>query len=332
MENKKNLLVTLADKNFVQQAKQLFSSVYWNAGWEGDYMLLAHEIPETGLKWFKDKGILVKNCKPLYDQTIGEYDYPATILDKFYLFTQEFKKWDHIVYLDADIIVRASLYKLIQTKNFSTPKTVKKGFRYYFSTGTGKEILLLEKEFNLERPAFNSGVFSFSTDIIQENTFEKLLNIFYKYKNIANGDDSIFNLFFYNYWTNIPLVYNARANKIGSKKVKAIILHFERDRFHPLLWEPEHRYYMEWKNNLDKAEFMDLSKIRNVKKWNNFKIEYYNLILNLKIYRDSMVFKLKLYLNRIIRLPGRLIGKIGTLIKMFSPDLYYRLKRIKSAK
>jgi hypothetical protein len=28
---KRNLLVTLADKNFVDQTKQLFSSVYWNA-------------------------------------------------------------------------------------------------------------------------------------------------------------------------------------------------------------------------------------------------------------------------------------------------------------
>ena len=46
---KQNLLVTLADKNYIQQAKQLFSSVYWNAGWKGDYMLWAHEIPEEEL-------------------------------------------------------------------------------------------------------------------------------------------------------------------------------------------------------------------------------------------------------------------------------------------
>lgn len=50
---KKNLIVTLADKNYIDQAKQLFSSVYFNAGWNGDYMLLAHEISESELRWFK---------------------------------------------------------------------------------------------------------------------------------------------------------------------------------------------------------------------------------------------------------------------------------------
>ena len=101
-----NLLVTLADKNYILQAKQLFSSVYHNAGWKGDYMLLACEIPEDELTWFKEKGILIKYCKPLLDDTrsIGSA--------KFYLFTKEFKEWDKIIYLDSDIIVRASLDEL----------------------------------------------------------------------------------------------------------------------------------------------------------------------------------------------------------------------------
>ena len=54
-KTKKNLLVTLAGKNYIKQAKQLFSSVYWNAGWKGDYMLLSYKIPEKELKWFKKK-------------------------------------------------------------------------------------------------------------------------------------------------------------------------------------------------------------------------------------------------------------------------------------
>ena len=59
------VLVTLADKNYIDQAKQLFSSVYWNAGWKGDYMLLAHEVPEKDLNWFREKGILVKKCSKM---------------------------------------------------------------------------------------------------------------------------------------------------------------------------------------------------------------------------------------------------------------------------
>ena len=80
-----NLLVTLADKNYIDQAKQLFSSVYFNSGWKGDYMLLAHEIHEGELKWFRDKGILIKKCRPLYDKGIAHL--PPAMLDKFYLST-----------------------------------------------------------------------------------------------------------------------------------------------------------------------------------------------------------------------------------------------------
>jgi len=47
---KKSVLVTLADENYIYQAKQLFSSVYFNVGWRGDYMLLAH----AGKDMFED--------------------------------------------------------------------------------------------------------------------------------------------------------------------------------------------------------------------------------------------------------------------------------------
>ena len=65
---KGNLLVTLADETYIDQAKQLFSSVYWNARWKGDYMLLSHNIPNEKLNWFKNKGILIKKCKSIYNK------------------------------------------------------------------------------------------------------------------------------------------------------------------------------------------------------------------------------------------------------------------------
>ena len=122
MESKRDLIVTLADSKFLPQVKQLFSSVYWNAGWKGDYMLLAHQIPEDELKWFRDKGILIKKCEPLFDKSIGR-DYSPIVLDKLYLFETEFKKWKNVIYLDSDIIVRVSLDKLTKIKGFASVKS-----------------------------------------------------------------------------------------------------------------------------------------------------------------------------------------------------------------
>ncbi len=65
---KKNLLVTIANKDYLLLAKQLFSSVYFNAGWKGDYMLLSCLVPEEDLKWFRQKGILIKEAQPFYSE------------------------------------------------------------------------------------------------------------------------------------------------------------------------------------------------------------------------------------------------------------------------
>jgi lipopolysaccharide biosynthesis glycosyltransferase len=153
----KSLLVSLADENYIDQAKQLFSSVYFNAGWQGDYMLLAHEIPEEKLKWFRNKGILIKECKPLFEGKL-ESEHPTTVLCKFYIFTPEFKKWDNIVFLDADMIVRHSIQKLSKVKGFyATVDFNNSLLEKQFHKNIPNNLLFnkLSKNFNLNKYAFN---------------------------------------------------------------------------------------------------------------------------------------------------------------------------------
>lgn len=354
MENKRNLLVTLADSRYIEQAKQLFSSVYWNAGWDGDYMLLAHEIPDEDLKWFSNKGIIVRKCKPLYHGPMGDGNYSISVVDKFYLFTEEFKKWEHVVFLDSDIIVRSSIAKMTKTKAFSSPQIYKRNFKAHFFKIDCEEREMVEKEYNLKRSAFNSGVFSFNTDIIKEDTFTKIMSVFNKYACISNGDDSILNLFFYDQWVKIPLVYNVQVNYIGLKKYKGIVLHFQRHSHYAPLWEPQNFYYREWKSNLDKAENIDLNIVQNVNKWSPFKIKWYTSFLNTslgvnrifdKIIHSSLVCSLREFFNYklssfilykvmpfliyLLKMPDRLLGKIGLFIKKYNPDLYNKLRKVK---
>jgi len=354
MRSKKNLLVTLSDNNYINQAKQLFSSVYWNAGWDGDYMLLAHEVPDEELKWFRDKGILVRKCNPLYHGPMGDGNYSISVVDKFYLFTEEFKKWGHVVFLDSDIIVRSAIDKLAETKTFSSPQIYKRNFKAHFFKIDCEERDLVEKEYNLKRSAFNSGVFSFNTDIIKEDTFTKIMNVFNKYANISNGDDSILNLFFYDQWSKSPLVYNVQVNYIGLKKYKGIILHFQRHSHYAPLWEPQNFYYPEWKTNLEKAEFIDLSKVQLVRAWSIFKIKWYSLFLKgclginrmfdrlihsslgyklRSVFHDKLrfFFKYRLwhFVIYILRTPDRLLGRLGQFIKKYNPDLYNKLRKVK---
>jgi lipopolysaccharide biosynthesis glycosyltransferase len=353
MDNKKNLLVTLADSRYIEQAKQLFSSVYWNAGWSGDYMLLAHEIPDEELKWFSEKRILIKKCKTLFNGQMGDCNYSTSVLGKFFLFTEEFKKWEHVIFLDADIIVKASLDKLNKTKAFSSPLTCKKDFRSYFSNSESEELSRLQEEYDLKRPAFNSGFMAFNTSIIKDDTFDKIIDVFNKYATICNSDDSILNLFFYNQWIKIPLVYNAMTFMFGLKKHKAIVLHFNnpvklyQKNLRP--WDKENPFYEEWKANLDRAEFIDLNSIQKAKKWNIFKIYYNSLVLKVVFskyktynklkfspfrYKLESFFRytLKSFFIYIIKTPDRILGQLGMWIKKSNAGLYNKLKKIKGRK
>lgn len=317
---KRNLLVTLANENYIDQAKQLFSSVYWNAGWKWDYMLLAHEIPEKELKWFKDKGILIKKCK--INKKIRKNS--LTKLCKFYLFTLQFKKWNNIIYLDADIIVRDSLDKLTKIQGFaavpdiSNPKLANQ-FIKPKDEKSKRAINKLKKYYNLKETIFNSGIISFSTDIIKENTFSKLKKIFKLCKKIRHivVDQLVFNLLFYKKWIKLPLVYNIYVLhmidllEIKPEKIKGIILHFI--RYKP--WDKKNYFYKEWKHNLKKAELIDLKKIPfSQKKWTKQEIQRYDLYLKIRVFID------------------RNLGLMGIFLKHNFPKLYYIIKNLKNKK
>ena len=80
-------------------------------------MLLAHEVPEAALKWFRGHDILVKHCLPRIDTEIG--GRPPVLADKVCLFSTDFKRWDTIVYTDADVIVRGGLTGLTGLGGFA---------------------------------------------------------------------------------------------------------------------------------------------------------------------------------------------------------------------
>ncbi len=254
MDKKKALLVTLADKRYVNQAKQLFSSAYHKGNWKGGLMLLSHYIPEKELTWFRNKGILIKKCKSLDNHKL------AVRLDKFHLFTPEFKKWNNLVFLDADIMVRGSINKLGKVKGFNA---VADGWD---NTISGQATKPLD-----ESPAFNSGVMAFSTDIIQKDTFSKLLKTFKKYKKISKGLDQLtFNLMFRE-WKRLPWYYNVNPYEmlarwgIEAEGVKGKIIHFVISdkilidkNYRP--WNKCSPFFIEWTENFENAEFIGNKK------------------------------------------------------------------------
>ena len=347
----KHLLVALADINCIDQVKQLFSSVYFNAGWKGDYMLMAHDIPEEELLWFRNKGILVKKCKPLHQGkasgieylnieslpdwekfVVSHYRQLPVLLNKFELFTPEFKKWDTVLYLDCDIIVRYSLDKLTKVKGFCAcsdeiifhRSPIKDQF--HLNIPHDEVFSKLEKKFDLTKLTFNSGVMAFSTDIIEEDSFEKLYKLFHKYHQICTyGEQPIINLFFYKKWKKLNYTYNLFVPiwedkyKIKPKSINATVLHFFALR---KPWLHASPFYAEWKTNLDKAEEIDLAH-----RVNSDRIFGVMKMLKNSPYLSSLQARFSLsYYNRAL---DRYIGLVGIFLKKSYPRVYFALKKQK---
>jgi lipopolysaccharide biosynthesis glycosyltransferase len=300
---KNSLLVTISTQDRLKDAKQLFSGVYFNGGWQGDYMLLAHDIPEAELKWFKDKGILIKHISNLSDKRLQGYN--SCVLDKFYLFSAEFKKWDNIVYLDSDILVRASIEVLAKVKGFWAAADGSSNLFYQFLDRPAEKLNELQKKYELERPAFNTGVIAFSTDVIEKENLNKIESLFCRYGDLSRwGEQGIVNLFFYKKWKEIPAIYNLHYKfftdtlKIQPHKLRGILIHLL-DNSVPQ--NPQDPFYEEWMHNLKQADNIDLkNRIPAKEKWNYWSSRFYFLYLVFnypRIFRQlfEMMFRNRFY-------------------------------------
>lgn len=260
---KQDLCVTLANDRFINQAKQLFSSLYFNAKWKGDCMLLSCNVSRKKLRWFINKGIYVKKCQPLFRKSL--YGYSPVVTCKFHLFDVEMKEWKSIIYLDSDVIVLRSLNFLRNHSGFLAvpdPNNGKVSDQFSKNSLFSKnfiKFLLLKNKHDLQRTAFNSGIFAFSTSIINKNTFEDLQKLMRFYVDICRyPDQAILNIYFGRKCRFINYKYNVfpkwHVDNIGHlDKSKVSILHFADTGKKNKPWDERNRFYKEWKSNLDKS-------------------------------------------------------------------------------
>jgi len=267
-------IVTLANASWIAQAKQLFSSVYWNAGWQGDYVLLTdYSCTPAELSWFTDRGIIVKQTDQLQNESVGSLQRPPFLLNKLYIFTPYFKRWEKIIYLDADVVVLGSLDVLLNVMGFGAVRranffldeaaTLRSQFRPKVNVNKLSSITGIRYDFS--SPSFNSGVLVFATSLIDETLFARLLSFFEKSKSFYRMvDQPLLNLFFYGRWQALPTAYNVLVrNYVHSgflTKLRnpflcyARVLHFNGLK---KPWQNSHSvYHGLWKKNFDQAEFM----------------------------------------------------------------------------
>ncbi|MGA1848893.1 MAG: glycosyltransferase, partial [Thermoplasmatota archaeon] len=207
---KKDLVVTLADGNYFDQARQVLSSVYHYSGWKGDYMLLAVRMNREQREWFEGKGIIVKEIDDIAKNSLPHH--PTTVLGKFALFGPGMENWRRIVYLDADTSVTASLDRLLDLKGFwAAADFHDMKLRGQFKTPRefgnakeeGREYDTLRSDYDLNMVTFNSGVMAFDGEMTGKEQYDRLMDLYERYKAITLHDQSILNLLFYDGWNRL---------------------------------------------------------------------------------------------------------------------------------
>jgi len=315
---KDNVLITLADEHFLDQAKQLFSSAYWNGGWNGDYMLLAYNVPKEKLAWFKEKGILIKHVSAppvMVKENYWDSNYSPIVLAKFYVFTTEFKQWKHVLFLDSDIIVKSNINAITNINGFGAVTDMLP----FIGSQINDYVHTTMPQAIINAKAFNSGVFCFSTDIITNDTFKNICAIASEYidKTIFFPDQAILNIYFYKKWKRIPFFFNVyyialpQKYKNNPSRVKCVLLHFAGE-YKP--WDAQSPYREEWEKNLRMADVMDLNNTRSgaAYSFNIFNALYYHYLhtIEFRYLLEKIKNKIKPYL-----------GYLGLLFGYFKNEL-----------
>lgn len=318
MKNNSKVLVALVAENYLEYAKQMFSSAYFNGGWDGDFMILAYDnIPDKKLQWFYDKGFSVKRPKPLLQYDIARLGWSHFFLTKFYLFQEDMKKWDTVVYVDVDCIVRSSLLPMTKVKTIAGVPFFHVDDSVFFQ---GQEL----KAKNL----FMGGTFSFSTSIITPNTFNDLLKITKDlYEEVPLGvhnmgnEEIVYKRYFGNKVERLPMIFNSiplliqEVFGVKEQDVKGAILHLASDLSQHKPWHVDSVFHEEWLANLAKANQIDLKNpVKPVDTWSWFEALKYEVWLR--------------WPRKSILALDKSIGRVGIYIKKVSPRVYFLLKKV----
>jgi LPS sulfotransferase NodH/lipopolysaccharide biosynthesis glycosyltransferase len=348
------VLVTLATADYLDKAKAFFSSAFHNGAWDGDYLLLAHEVADTELDWFHRKGIVVKPCDSLYPGKVGGM-HPS-LTSKYHLFTPYFRQWNTVVYSDLDAIVRAPLQRLKEVRGFAavddwSPSLHEQMVDEEDISCRGLDLRqvaelkeLASQRYRLANRPFCAGFFVFSTDIIEDDTREKLVAMTDQYEMVSKfGDQLALNFYFYGRWQKLNPTFNVLVRQksvVGFldnlyevetrwgkvEKLNPYILHI----FDPKPWSAESGFHLEWLSFLHRAEETDfefvsrpskqkLQAVANTESQIRFRQWIYDLLEGLGELKLPVIRTIHYWHWRLVVL-RRLFNAVVDSVKSYRPE------------
>ena len=204
----KYILVLAADSNYINQAKALISSAVSQGKWKHDICIITDGLSGDQIKEFSDKGIYIKeNAANLNNYYI-----------KINIFSEYFKQWDKVLYVDCDILFSGDINCLMDINlDFMCEKELQRGKGYptgnYFNKPLDPQLYeKIDKEYDLNQDSFNSCCILYNTNILKsgDKTFDDIaelkseLDLINTHNGGGGTDQPILNLYFQNIWKEFP--------------------------------------------------------------------------------------------------------------------------------
>ena len=124
---------------------------------------------------------------------------------KLHLFNTFFKKWDYIFYLDCGITIFSDVSRIINEANENTLLAHSDAYPTYewklhwqFDRNLVEHFTKLDSNYNLNIDYFQTTIMLYDTKIIEDNTYDHLVNLMFEYPICKTNEQGIIALYFTN--------------------------------------------------------------------------------------------------------------------------------------
>ncbi len=218
------VLVLLANEPYIERALHTIFQARSVGEWHDDIVLMGPEslmsykpvverLQALEVKFVAIPFREIASVKPFWEKHKDHenYEYVKShpyIYQKFFVFHPMFKAWDVVFYLDSGCVIQGTLERM---KTMCTPRHFlyahSDSYPFYtyrsldcqFRLGIADPELKKEIEttYNLDIDYFQSTLMIYNTNILEENTIDRLYQLAEKYPMSTRMDQGILNL----YWT-----------------------------------------------------------------------------------------------------------------------------------
>ncbi len=214
----KKLIILGTDQNYLNHIIYNINNIRDKHG-EIDICILYDQKHDDVIKYrLQNYNVIFHGIKPINSDT---FDHAYNL--KYHIFETFFKNWNKILYLDCDTVIFDNLEPLFNLLNDEKKFFVDfEGIKIidFFTMWCPRnqendsDYLSLEKETDVYKNGFNGGILLYSTDVINNDTVQRLYELDKKYKFInkhveKGSDQPIINLVYSDIVTQVPDNYFA---------------------------------------------------------------------------------------------------------------------------